>query len=319
VSAAGSGLRIGVDVGGTKIAAVALAPDGQIVAQARQATGWGGDAVVHGIATIARQLAEQAAGFGGIRSIGVGIPGLVDAAAGRVLHAVNLGVEGLDVGPRVAELMGAACHVENDVKAAALGAAALRGETAPMAYLNIGTGVAAGIVVDGRVWRGSRGTAGEVGHLVIDPSGRVCGCGQRGCIETLCGGGAIARAWGRDGEFPVRDVLDAADAGDPAAVALRADIARGVSAAVRVLVLTADVETVVIGGGLTALADRLEPRIRRALDDDARDSAFLQSLRLSERIEMLPAMSPASAVGAALLGSAIEHRPPLEKENIRHG
>lgn len=304
------GLRIGLDVGGTKIAGLALDPDGEIVATARQATGWGDDAIVDGIATVARQLAAQAgAGPDGIRSIGVGIPGLIDADAGRVLHAVNIGVADLDVGPRVTALLGVPCRVENDVKAAALGAAALRGETAPMAYLNIGTGVAAGIIIDGRIWRGARGTAGEVGHLVIEPDGRLCGCGQRGCIETLCGGGAIARAWGRAGEYPVRDVLDAADAGDETAAALRADIARGVSAAVRVLVLTTDVETVVIGGGLTALADRLEPRIRQALRDDARDSAFLQALRLDERIEMLPATSPASAVGAALLGPAPEPAP----------
>jgi len=87
------GLRIGLDVGGTKIAGLALDPDGEIVATARQATGWGDDATVDGIAVVARQLAEQAgAGPDGIRSIGVGIPGLVDADAGRVafLQALRL-------------------------------------------------------------------------------------------------------------------------------------------------------------------------------------------------------------------------------------
>ncbi|MFD5213342.1 ROK family protein [Microbacterium sp. NPDC058345] len=321
MSTPGSGLRIGLDVGGTKIAGVALTPHGEIVARTRRATGWGGQAVVQGIVTAAQELAAQAgSSAGGIRSVGVGIPGLVDADAGRVLHAVNLGVESLDVGPRVSEQLGVPCHVENDVKAAALGAAALRGGgDEPMAYLNIGTGVAAGIVIGGRIWRGARGTAGEVGHLVVEPGGRVCGCGQRGCIETLCGGGAIARAWGRAADLPVKDVLDAADAGDEVAAALRADIARGVSAAVRVLVLTADVETVVIGGGLTALADRLEPRIRQALRDDARESAFLRSLHLDERIELLPATSPVSAIGAALLGPDSSPHTPLDKEIIVHG
>ncbi len=314
------GVRIGLDVGGTKIAGVALAPDGEIIARTRRATGWGAVAVIRGIAEAAQDLAAQAgAAAGQIRSIGVGIPGLVDADAGRVLHAVNLGVESLDVGPQVRALLNAPCHVENDVKAAALGAAALHGDREPMAYLNIGTGVAAGIVIDGRIWRGARGTAGEVGHLVVDPGGRLCGCGQRGCIETLCGGGAIARAWARGGAFPVRDVLDAADAGEEAAIALRDDLARGVSAAVRALVLSVDVERVVIGGGLTALADRIEPRIRQALRDDAAESPFLLSLGLDERIELLPASSPVSAIGAALLGADVAQHTPLEKEIIAHG
>ena len=126
-----------------------------------------------------------------------------------------------------------------------------------MAYLNLGTGIAAGIVADGELWRGARGTAGEVGHISIDPNGPLCRCGQRGCIEALAGGGAIAERWGRPGALPVRDVFDAADAGDPLARELRSGLARGVAAAVRVLVLTADVDVVVLGGGVTALGDRL--------------------------------------------------------------
>ncbi len=125
-----------------------------------------------------------------------------------------LGVESLDIARLAGAELGVPVHVENDVKAAALGAAAVREDAGSMAYLNLGTGVAAGIVIGGRLWRGSRGTAGEVGHLPVDPHGRVCGCGQRGCIETLCGGGAVGRAWGRPGQYPVLDVYDAADAGD---------------------------------------------------------------------------------------------------------
>src|SRR5690606_27342425 len=149
------------------------------------------------------------------------------AEQGRVLHAVNLGVDALDLAARASAELGVPVAVENDVKAAALGAASLMGPeaAASMAYLNLGTGVAAGIVTDGRLWRGARGTAGEVGHISVDPAGRACTCGQRGCIETLAGGGALARAWGRPGAFPVRDIFDAADEGDADAVLLRADIA----------------------------------------------------------------------------------------------
>lgn len=311
----GRRIRVGLDVGGTKIDAVSVDSSGEIIGRLRRVTGWGDDAVVESIVTAVSALADEVGlSLSDIGSVGIGIPGLVDADAGRVDHAVNLGVESLELADRAEQALGMPFRVENDVKAAALGAAALSGVTGSMAYLNLGTGVAAGIVIDGHIWRGARGTAGEVGHLSVDPKGRLCGCGQHGCVETFCGGGALAKAWGRPGALPIRDIFDAADAGDPLALALRADLFHGAAAAVRVLVLSADVETVVIGGGLTALGDRLEAGIRAALHAGADASPFMRSLRLDERIELLPAGSPAAAFGAALVGASI-----TEKEIVPHG
>jgi predicted NBD/HSP70 family sugar kinase len=311
----GRGVRVGLDVGGTKIDAVAVSEDGAIVGRVRRESGWGEHEVVANIVGAVRSLAAEAGlAVDDVESAGVGIPGLVDADAGRVLHAVNLGVESLDLAGIAGAELGVPFRVENDVKAAALGAAVLSGAAGSMAYLNLGTGVAAGIVVDGSIWRGSGGTAGEIGHLPIDPHGRPCGCGQIGCIETFCGGGALARAWGRPGALPVRDILDAADLGRADAVALRAGLFDGAAAAVRVLVLSCDVERVVIGGGLTALGGRLEDGIRASLRQGAASSAFMRSLRLDERIEMLPAGSPAAAFGAALVGA-----PVPTKEIVSHG
>lgn len=308
-------VSVGLDVGGTKIDAVAVASDGEIIARLRRPTGWGDDAVVSSVVDVVADLAAEG-GFepSTVGTVGVGIPGVVDSDTGRVLHAVNLGVESLDLAGRVAAHLSVPVRIENDVKAAALGAAALRGISGSMAYLNLGTGVAAGIVVDGEIWRGSRGTAGEVGHLSVDPNGRLCGCGQRGCIETFCGGGALTRAWNRSGVLPVRDILDAAESGDERAVALRADLFHGAAAAVRALVLSADVERVIIGGGLTALGDRLHDGIRASLRAGAAASAFMRSLQLDERIELLPAGSPAAAFGAAVVGATTP-----SKETVSHG
>lgn len=316
-------MRVGLDMGGTKTDAVVVDSDGAVAARVRLATGWGGDEIVRTAIAAVRAVATDAAiGLDGIDSVGIGIPGQIEAGTGRVSHAVNLGVDELDLAAAVAPTLGVPVRVENDVKAAAFGAYALRGGAhgldlhhGSMAYLNLGTGIAAGIVTDGELWRGARGTAGEVGHISVDPQGPLCRCGQRGCIEALAGGGAIAERWNRPVGLPVRDVFDAADGGDPEAQALRTGLARGVAAAVRILVLTADVEVVVLGGGVTALGDRLMTDVAAELAASAETSPFMRSLRLDERVELLPSGSPAAALGAALIGA---HDPEPE-EVLAHG
>lgn len=302
-------MKVGLDVGGTKTDAVAVDDGGSIAGRIRIPTGWGPDAVAQTVVDAVGALGTEAGvDLSAVRSVGVGIPGQIEAGTGRVVHAVNLGVEALDLADVVTPRLGVPVRVENDVKAAALGAHALHrspGADAPdsMAYLNLGTGIAAGIVSHGVLWRGARGTAGEVGHISVDPRGPRCRCGQRGCIEALAGGGAIAERWARRSALPVRDVFDAADAGDASARQLRAGLAQGVAAAVRVLVLTADVDIVVLGGGVTALGERLMTDVAAVLSASAEASPFMRSLRLVERIELLPPGSPAAALGAALVGA----------------
>lgn len=297
-------MRVGLDVGGTKTDAVAVDDADTITARVRLATGWGPDGVVRTIVDAVAALVDAGLDRAAITAVGVGMPGHVGSDSAHVLHAVNLGIADLDLAAVVEPVLGVPVGIENDVKAAALGADALRGRRGDtMAYLNLGTGIAAGIVADGRLWRGTRGTAGEVGHISVDPDGPVCTCGQRGCVEALAGGAAIARRWGRAAPLPVADMLDAAAAGDERAIGLRRDLMRGVAAAVRILVLTADVDTVVIGGGVSALGDRLVTGVADELAASAGSSAFIRSLRLTERMQLLPPGSPAAALGAALVGA----------------
>ena len=328
-------MRVGLDVGGTKTDAVAVDAGGAILGRVRIPTGWGPDAVPQTVVDAVGALGDEAAvDLAAVRSVGIGIPGQIEPGTGRVVHAVNLGVDELDLAAVVEPRLGVPVRVENDVKAAALGAHALhgaaagaRGEAAgptenggfrSMAYLNLGTGIAAGIVSDGVLWRGARGTAGEVGHISVDPNGPLCRCGQRGCIEAFAGGGAIAQRWARRAALPVRDVFDAAEGGDASAIQLRTGLARGVAAAVRVLVLTADVDIVVLGGGVTALGDRLMSDVAAELAASAEASPFMRSLRLGERVELLPPGSPAAALGAALVGAAGDARHDTE-EALIHG
>ncbi|GAA5094963.1 ROK family protein [Microbacterium yannicii] len=324
-------MKVGLDVGGTKTDAVAVDDAGAIAGRIRMATGWGPDAVTQTVVDAVRALGVEAGvDLSAVRSVGVGIPGQIEPGTGRVVHAVNLGVDELDlarmVTPQlrgVTPRLGLPVQVENDVKAAALGAHALHarnGSPAPgsMAYLNLGTGIAAGIVSDGVLWRGARGTAGEVGHISVDPNGPLCRCGQRGCIEAFAGGGAIAERWAQRSALPVRDVFDAADQGDPSARQLRAGLARGVAAAVRVLVLTADVDIVVLGGGVTALGERLMTDVAAELSASAEASPFMRSLHLTDRVELLPPGSPAAALGAALVGAEGDATHDAE-EALVHG
>ncbi|MFS0712740.1 ROK family protein [Microbacterium sp. 2P01SA-2] len=293
-------LRIGVDVGGTKILAVSVDDDGGEIARLRRPTGWGGDAVADGVAAVVADLA----GAERDAAVGVGVPGQILPGSGIVEHALNLGIERYDLAGAVAARLGIRPSIDNDVRYAAVGAHALRPSGGSLAYLNLGTGIAAGIVDESGPRRGSRGAAGEIGHIPIDPGGPRCRCGQRGCIEAFSGGGAVAERWGGSEALPVLAVFDAADAGDERAAGIRAGVVRGVEAAVRLLVLTTDVDVVVLGGGVAALADRLLVPVRTALVDSAAASPFLRSLRLDERVELVPRDAPVGALGAAVQAQA---------------
>ncbi|GGE58521.1 ROK family protein [Nesterenkonia cremea] len=295
------GISVGLDLGGTKTDAVALDASGQVRGHLRLSTRPGTDGVLATIRQAMSQLQESTGDD--LASIGVGIPGQISADGSEVRYAVNLGLSSLDLGGRLAREFSVPVRVENDVKAAARGVAALRGgSTETLAYLNLGTGVAAGIVVEGTLWRGAGGVAGEIGHLSIDPSGPECRCGQRGCIEAFAGGGSLARRWGAAAPSAVRGIITAAEDGDELAQRLRSDLAFGTAAAVRLLVLAADVPTVVLGGGVSHIGESLVHDVRSALRAAAESSQFLRSLELQDRVELLGAGSPAASLGAALVG-----------------
>ncbi|MFF1574759.1 ROK family protein [Leifsonia sp. NPDC058292] len=296
-------MRLGIDIGGTKTDAVAIDDAGGLAHRIRLATGFGSVAVVEtAVAAVSRIGELTGIAASGFDSIGIGIPGMVDRASGHVSHAVNLGLDRLALGGELADRLGVGVRVENDVKAAALGAYHLMGLDGTMAYLNLGTGLAAGIVVEGRLWRGARGIAGEIGHIPVDPAGAWCACGQRGCLETVASGSGVARQWRTDDPLPVRALFAAAAERDESAREIKARLVAGIASAVRVLVLTVDVETVVIGGGLSHLGDRLLCDVHEVLDEWAQASPFLATLSLPERVRLVPEGSLAAAIGAALVG-----------------
>ena len=293
---------IGLDIGATKTLGVVVDDHGMIRASIRRPTAPGADGVIDTAAEVVAALRVQVPDAEAA-PVGIGMPGLVDADAGAVKHAVNLDVDGdwLPIGRLLAGRVGVPVLVENDVNAATLGAVALSGED-DLVYVSIGTGLAAGLALDGRLRRGGHGAAGEIGHVPVDPTGLLCGCGQRGCLETVASGSALAAAWPSGDLPPAQAIFAAAAAGDARAVAVRDRFAAGVAAAVRVLSLAVDPRTIVLGGGVAQLGDPLLDAVAAALRRQAADSPFLASLDLAGRLRVVPLDHPVAAVGAALLG-----------------
>lgn len=314
-------VHLGLDIGGTKVLGVAVGADGTVLASVRMTSAPGPDQVVDVAAATAQELAERiGAPLSALAGIGIGIPGVVDARQGVLAHAVNLGVgsDGLPLAARLSERTEIPVAVENDVNAAALGASRMLGldETA-LAYLSIGTGLAAGIVLSGRLHRGARGGAGEIGHVPVDPLGPMCPCGQRGCLEAVASGSAIARLWpveGRAegaagawaGQSPADALFRAAASGDLLAREVCQQVADHLAAAVQLLVLTVDVDVVVLGGGVAEVGERLRLAVANGLSRRSRTSPFLASLDLPARVALAPSGRPIAALGAALLAPGRE-------------
>lgn len=295
----------GVDVGGTKTLAVVIDGRGESVAQVRLATDTAGSRGL--IATVEEALVEVAEGVGlapdGLAAVGIGVPGLVDPRNEGLRHAVNLDIGDAPVSLHdpVRRLIGGPVIVGNDVNLAALGAAELFGREGIVAYLSVGTGLAAGFVIDGEVFAGARGVAGEIGHLPVDPYGAICECGQTGCLETVASGAAIARRWVNPtgGPSDAGSLLAAASAGDREAMEIRDEVCGYLAWAVALIAQTVDPEVVVLGGGVAEAGAPLLDAVRAALTRRAAVSPFVASLGLAERVTIVPPGVTLGAVGAA--------------------
>jgi glucokinase len=304
---------LGVDVGGSKVLAVAVDDRLRVLGRHRVGSRHGPRGVHDSVhEAVAGALAVAGADPSAVLAAGVGVPGVVTPGTGKVSYAVNLGLgrDTVDLAALLADLAPAPVVVENDVNAAAVGVHAADPAGGDLALLSVGTGLAAGLVVDGRLHRGSTGVAGEIGHLQVEPQGPACGCGQRGCLETVSSGQALAREWpAPPGTSVAEAVWAAADAGAPHARTLRHRFVGGLAAAVRTLVLTWDVPRVVLAGGVADLGEPLAQAVRHRLAQDAAGTHLLQALRLPERVTVLPApLRDVGAVGAARCAVAAAQR-----------
>jgi glucokinase len=194
-----SDLTIGVDIGGTKIAAGVVDATGQVLARevVRAHAGQPPERVIVAVQEIVQALqARLGATSADIQAVGVGFPGHTHGAAGRVLMSSNLpGWNNYPLRDRLQEILGLPVVLDNDCNCAAWGEYRLGAGQGSryMCYVTFSTGFGAGIVLDGKIYAGATGTAGEFGHTVVDPDGPECSCGRRGCVMSYASGIAISR------------------------------------------------------------------------------------------------------------------------------
>lgn len=301
-------VHVGVDVGGTKIETILLNHDHTVIASCRMPAHRGNTAVVRDIVASIHQVTTHLDGQDNY-TVGIGIPGQVDSYSGTVTGAVNLSITSLDLAQCVKrELCHATTiHVENDVNAAALGASNLVDDVHQAAtnedtsvFINLGTGLAAGIVTDGRIVHGASGICGEIGHIPVEPHALPCPCGQRGCLETVGSGSAVERLWPHADGPAMPDLIAHAEAGDTDAQRILHMISDAQATAVIIVGLTVDPAHILIGGGLAKTGEPLLRHLKEAIQTKATDSAFLSSARLDERLQLVPPDQPVGAIGAAL-------------------
>jgi glucokinase len=302
---------VGIDVGGSKTEAAVAAIDGTIVGQAIVATGMAGETGVLRAIEQAVSIAIAQSGCAGsaVLAAGIGIPGQVDPETGIVHHAVNLSLRSYPLRRELGAVFGdAPVIVENDVRLAALGVyhdLQNRDPVRSLAYLSIGTGIAAGIVVDGQLYRGAHGMAGEIGHVVVDPGGTTCNCGLRGCLETVASGPAIAaRAGlpGKDGTPPdTAAVFSAAARGQPRAVVVVEEVAKYLSQTLHWLAMTYDVERIVVGGGVSRAGAALWEPLTAELEKLRAQSTLAATLLPAERVMLLTMTVNPGVFGALAL------------------
>lgn len=299
-------LSLGVDIGGTKAHGLVLDGADRVLAERVLPTEPGERGVRRTVVAVARELAtELGVTPTGFTSVGLGIPGFVDHTSGVVETAVNLRITRTDLPALLAGDFTAEVRVENDVKATALGAGLALGKThRDLVYVNVGTGLAAAAVSNGRLVRGARNGAGEIGHLAIDPVGEPCDCGQSGCLETVLGGTYLARRLSSLG-------LELGTLGSdirPAALAERERIVGALATVLSLVVITYDSAAVVLGGGVLRGTAWLRPAVETELHRRAAESPFLAGLAVADRLVDLPGDAPVAAIGAAVVGRKKELR-----------
>jgi glucokinase len=302
---------VGVDIGGTKIAAGVVAEDGRILERVRVPTPPDDEpatlAALHAVVDELRDRDPR------VEAIGVGAAGLVERPGGNARWAPHNTYRRLELRRLLHERTGLPTSVDNDGNAAAwaearFGAGAVSDD---LVLVNVGTGIGGGLVLNGQLYHGEHGFAGELGHLIVDPDGDRCACGNRGCLEAMASGSTLGRL-GREAaaadpggrlaalaggpELVTGEVVFAAAAeGDKPALALFERVGHWLGVGIASLVTIFDPDLVVVGGGVAATGDLLLAPAR---------ASFERYVHARDHRDLPPVVPARLGADAGLVGAA---------------
>lgn len=302
-------LTVGIDIGGTSVRAGVVDGDGTIVASRRALT----PATEQGTENLIVELVTELAAAHPVAAVGLAVAGFISVDRQRVMFAPHLAWRDAPVPARLTDRLSLPVTMDHDVNSAAWAEFTLGAATGASIGLLIalGTGIGAGLMVHGELYRGANGLAPELGHLAVVPDGRRCPCGKRGCWERYCSGTALAATgvhrWQQAGrvlpdrlpeaEITGTVVAKAAADGDPEANAAVDELGHWLGVGLALAADVLDPEVIVIGGGVSGAADLYLPRARDVLAATITGGAH----RPHPRIELATFGDRAAVIGAGLL------------------
>jgi len=301
-------MLIGVDVGGTNLR-IGVVDGLQVVDEQRVTADFSGlckrrapDQAIQAVHAVLNDVLLAALRkYPAVTAIGLGFPGFI--VSGRVVQSPNLpGLEHVDLTTPLTQSLGRPVLIENDALVAAYGEYHLTGKQgAGLIYLGLGTGVGGGLISEGRAFPGEHGVAMEVGHLIVEPDGRLCGCGNRGCMEQYASASGVALSYVEaTGEhLTAHQIAQQAASGNATALAAYALAGSKLAQALAHILKVVDVGHVVIGGGMSAAWPLMAPAFQARLDTD-----LIPALRGRVTVTLSQAGDQAGMIGAALLAAA---------------
>ena len=248
---------------------------------------------------LAEAISMRLSAHADIQAIGIGFPGFIDPNTQTLAQSPNLpGLKNVNLAADLSKLIGKKVIVENDANAAAYGEYCLLGKPETgLIYFGLGTGVGGGLIHAGKVFSGFHGCAMEVGHIIVEPNGRLCGCGNKGCMEQYASASGVALSYTKQA-LKAHQIAELARAGDKDAQAAYNKAGEALATALAHVLKVVDVPNVVIGGGMSGAWDLMQSAFEARLEAD-----LIPVLRGKVKVNISTSGDQAGMLGAALLAT----------------